>query len=356
MFEGSGLAISLPASELSALGPASSLFGIEQIRRAPISDDLRTAINVVLAHAGDLRVVFIARPEVFTNSASLGWLTEKLAGIANHLCISDGLTIRVVPGLRNHMFLYRLGIECNAIACAKLLRRVPEFIGTMAGQVNTALTVKLDGRRFLPPTLALPGLARADRAEPQFYPFFLNRNSAKLSAERSFAAGSLLPGSMSRLSQLVYIPLTEVAARDRQFAERIGVAIREAYFDTSTGIILRLPFLAKTSATIAEGIALGLEGLCVTPASIPRLPAENIVFTNEDLDTKAFHRRNVHILAHETFDFWRHPPAFYSNCRSVTVHVSALRRPDSTAIRAVLRGVLGRAPEIKWVSRDDELI
>ena len=64
-----------------------------------------------------------------------------------------------------------------------------------------------------------------------------------------------------------------------------------------------------------------LAGLCAARSSIPRVVADNIWFATEDLDLAFLHANSAEItcVAHESFDFWRHPRAFYNSCATVTV-------------------------------------
>ncbi len=361
MFTAPGLAVSLPVRELADDPPPGSLFGIEHLAEARISSDLRVAVGLIdqACRRRNLLLVFVARPEIFTHGVSLAWLQDKLKGFENHLCISDGMAIRVVPEMRNHMFLYRQGIQANADSFSRLMRRAPELISTMQAQVNTAYGVRLGARRVAPPTLVIAGDPDAPPPEAELYRFYLNRHSLQHSASVSVGAGPLHPGQIGPFDRTIYVPLTEVAARDRAFAELLAGLLLQAYFDASMRVVLRLPHLASPEALpgsdLADRIVAAVAGLCVTRVNIPRVIADNIVYSTDDAAADWLHDSGaaVRMVAHESFDFWRHTPDFYARCATITVYAARQRRGDRTGMRAVLSGLLGRPPELCWLPRHD---
>lgn len=349
--------VSLPIRELANTELPGSVFGIEDLADAKISSDLRSAVSLVdtACRHRKLPIVFLSRPEIFTNTASLTWLQQQLGEASDHLCISDGMSVRTVPAMRNHMFLYRLGIQANLDAFTTLLRRAPELISTMRGQINTAFGVKLGIKHIDLPTVVLPGCDTGSRLVPYLYPFFLNKSSAQRSAERSIIHGAMENFDLFGFTRIVYVPLSEVAAHDHMFAEVIGALLIQAYFDPSICVILRMPFLASSSATLAERIAAGLAGLCGAHVTIPRIMATNILFSTDDLDETLLLESNTvaECIAHESFDFWRHSPDFYAACKRVIVYVPARRRRDRAGIRSLLRHLLGRDPTLRWLPFED---
>jgi hypothetical protein len=356
VFAAPGLAVSVPVRELAEDPPAGSLYGLDDLARARISSDLRVAVGLIetACRQRSLPLLFITRPEIFTNSASLAWLQAQLRGVQDHLCISDGMTIRVVPEMRNHVFLYRPGVQSNTDGFTRLMRRAPEFISTMSAQVNTAFGVRLHARRVAPPTLVIAAETETAPAEARLYPFYLNRQAAARSAAVSLSSGGMDPGALGAYRRTVYVPLTEVAARDAAFADVLASLLLQAYFDPTMCVVMRLPHLASGTATVADRITTAVAGLCVARVGIPRVVADNIVYTTEDARTDWLcgPQTTLEFLAHEAFDFWRHTSAFYARCQSMTVHAPWRRRGDRAGIRAALCGILGRSPELRWLPAD----
>jgi hypothetical protein len=299
----------------------------------------------------EVPVIFIARPEVFTNSASLVWLQQQLGGIKNHLCITDGMAVRIIPEMHNHMFAYRLGIQENADTFARLLRRVPEFISTLASQVNTAFSLTQNGKRLRPATCILPASNHERPGQPELYPFLLHPHDALSAAKRSLSAGAIEAAPFWNLKQVIYIPLTETAARDAIFAEEVGTILTRAYFDPTLGVILRMPFLVDSAASVVERIAVGLTGLCAARSNIPRVLTEKIAWCTDDLDSTIFQSNQAKIngILPGSFDFWRHPPSFYAACTSVAVHMPAHRRLDRAHIRPLLQKLIRDDVGIHWL-------
>ena len=106
----SGLLVSLPALELRNIALTASLFDRGALIGSRLSDPLQAAIATLdEAQAAKAPLLFVARPEMFTDGATLDWLTARCGGIVDHLDISDGFTIKLLPGFRNHVFFYGLG-------------------------------------------------------------------------------------------------------------------------------------------------------------------------------------------------------------------------------------------------------
>ena len=75
-------------AELPNIALTASLFGPETLFDAPISESLRAALEAI-----EGRLLFVARPEMFTDGATLEWLTARCEGIADHLhkgCTGSG--------------------------------------------------------------------------------------------------------------------------------------------------------------------------------------------------------------------------------------------------------------------------
>src|SRR5579862_3236976 len=102
LIRGAGLLVSLPAKELDAFCPTGSIFKDTELRNTPLSVELRLALDVARQACAKRRVplLIVARPEIFTHGLPLKWLRDRLGGVEDHLCISDGTAVRPIPQLR----------------------------------------------------------------------------------------------------------------------------------------------------------------------------------------------------------------------------------------------------------------
>jgi hypothetical protein len=322
MLTGLPFVVSVPARELAASRISGSLFAKEELAEAPLSDDLRAAIRLLEALSGkEHPLLFVARPEIFTHGPSLDWLLRGLGGIRDHVCISDGQTLRPLPGLRNHLFLYRLGIHANSLALDRLLARAPELLTRFHSQITTVVGAALRGRQVRPPPV---GVFAEERGGPvaEIVNFYCHPNSVADSVKRMLAM-PVPPATLRSgegCSRLVYIPLTETAAQDVRFCEILAAHLAKAYFDPSLRLCLALPFLESGAARIADRIERLLKGLHGV-ASLPRARAQNIFVLSDRLDRTVLSSvpGGASMVAHESFDFWRHPRDFYAALSSLKI-------------------------------------
>ena len=157
MFSAAGLAVSLPGAELDELDLPGSVCGPEPVLAGELSAELRAALLLVLEACRRRRVPVqvVARPEIFTHGEAERWLRARLGRVVEHLCLSDGTTIKRLSGCRTHVFFYQLGRHANYAALRRLSERAPELVACVESQVNTALSLGAGARIFTPPSVVL---------------------------------------------------------------------------------------------------------------------------------------------------------------------------------------------------------
>ena len=112
----SPLLVSIPGSALTDLKLPGSVFAWRDLRDAVLPPDLRLALRLVMEHAAAarLRVRFLARPEIFTHGAPRAWLDARIAGSTDHLILSDGRSLRPIPGFGAHRMPVRQLYLCGS--------------------------------------------------------------------------------------------------------------------------------------------------------------------------------------------------------------------------------------------------
>ncbi len=348
------LVISVPARELADLDLPGSVFGIDVLRGAKISSELRVAVELVAAFDFDRgaspHVRCIARPEMFTHGPSLAWLMQRLAGVSEHICFSDGTALKLVPGLKNHLFAYGLQGHKRFTDFKKLTRRAPELLGQFKTQINSFHRVARDGFAFEPsPWLLSP--PEAGGSEPAwFHEFYLNPHSLEDSAERMLGWGTLDPPSLIDYSTIRYVPLTECAVYDEQFQQLLADIIVDTYFDPTACLLMRLP---PTGTEITDTMRLALTGIRGAQRHVPQTRAENIFFLSGDADSRVLADLGPRLswVLHHSFDFWRHPVSAYAASEEIIVFLDRQWTRASDAAKKLLAKAFGQAPLFQFPAR-----
>jgi hypothetical protein len=326
-----------------------SLYTADSLRTADVSLELRRALRQIeaLAASKARAPVFIARPELFTDGATLARLREKLGPVRDHLCLSDGSTIRLIPGMRNHVFFYGLGRRSHFDALMRLESRVPELFSTLDSQVNSALRITHGSRSYAPPTVVLHRQSDSGFVAPDIFRFYFNRQANEDSI--GHVRNAAVPGGLThRSAKHVYVPLTETAVADRHFMHLLSAMIERSYFDPAGCIILGLPHGPDKDATLAARLHSLFSGLQAVPGRIPRLLADNVFIATEDIDPS--HMRQLEgqleLLLHDTFDFWRWVPQSYQAFHRIGIVVPGGRRHHVAMLSSLLKLAYGRVAEI----------
>lgn len=354
MFDDGALAVSLPALELATFRPPGSIFSPRDLAAAEFSPALSMAVELVTGVCRDsgFEPTFVARPEIFTHGESRAWLAQRLGRAKDHLALSDGTTIRLIPGLRNHVFLFGLGRAADGEALQNLERRAPELFGSLHSQVNSAL--QFGKRRETPAPIAIAGVDALEPEAPQFVRMAINADSAEDSLSRTLRTGALLHPPR-RFSELEFVALTETSLKDRSFVEAIAEKLNLVYFDAYRGLILRLPPNAGASCDVEDRIGAVVSALATARVRAPLAAADSALLAIGDVspDRLAGIADVSDFLAHDSFDFWRHSPEYYRAFRNISAHARA-RRLDAESFAAIVEAMTGRAVEILWRDPDDE--
>jgi hypothetical protein len=323
MFAPTGLAISLPGAELAALDLPGSVTEPQPVLDGQLSAELRAALLLVLGACRRRRVPVrvVARPEIFTHGDAERWVRSRLGDVVQHLCISDGTTIKQLPGCRTHVFFYRLGSHDNYAALQRLSVRAPELVACVESQINTALPLGVGVHRFVPAPLYLTRAVAFPRPPARLLPFFFNRHSAEDSANRIARRGEFAPGQVPEHAEILYLPLTEAALQDAGFARAVTEIIVRAFDRPHHLLVLRLPWAEATPRTLTAQMEAFLPRLRDSGITIPRFCPPNVLLATDDLaeDSPLLAARPWTMMFHESFDFWRHTEAFYRRAERVVV-------------------------------------
>jgi len=336
---GPSLLVSIPGSQLEALTLPGSLFEWRDLRDAVLAPELRTALNLLVQEAVARRTAlrFVARPEIFTHGASRAWLDARLGDTSDHLALTDGHTLRTIPGLRNHVFFYARGLARPEAALRRLLGVAPELLTGMASQVNGALAVRLCGRSIRPPAVMLR-FASAPVGEPGLrVPFALPVRDADRAGKACAEAAVEAPDAPPSGRPLHYVPLSEAALADDAFTAALaGLVQRCALANGPECLLLGLPALEGEDAGPAQAIAAVLRALAATGATLPRARSWGVRFATATPD--AGELAGGRITLHPTTDFWRFAPTLFEAAQEIRIAGGG----SLASFRALFSGWLGR--------------
>jgi len=341
------LVISVPARELVLVPIPGSVFETSVFNGAFISAELRLALELVATAyreaggAGPVRCV--ARPEIFTHGPALHWLKRALGAVSQHVCLSDGTSIKLIPGFRNHLFTYGLYSHQRFVDFKKLLRRAPELLAQCHSQVNSFHRIDHQGLASEPIISLMQRTAPLSAASGWYFGFYLNPDSLEDSAEHMLNWGELQEPSLTDFEKVTYIPLTEAAAHDVNFQRVVAEMIAPAYFDPTHCLFIRLPPLGSD---LTDRMRLALDGIRRCRLHIPRVRSRNIFFSSGDLpeDFLASVGSRLSLLLHQSFEFWRYTKPLYQQAREVVVFLDRQWKDPSESAQKLYLAGFGRAP------------
>ena len=308
---GSSLLVSIPGSQIAPLALPGSVFAWRHLRDALLTPDLRLALLLVMqaAAARRTKVRFVARPEIFTHGRARAWLDERLGDVEDHLALTDGETLRILPGLRNHMFFYARGMPVPEAALRRLLAVAPEAFAGLASQINGTVAVRLDGRWTRPPAHGL-GFAVTPSPEPaRLAPFLSHPGNPDKAAALCAEAAADLAEAPAPDGPVHYIPLSGSALGDRAMLDLLMRLLpRAALGAEPQPVLLGLPAPDSADTPLENRIALVLRALAAAGMPFSRVDFSRIErwcvrFVTAPPSAEAL--RGGTITLHPAVPFWR---------------------------------------------------
>lgn len=305
-----GIALSFPATEIAAFRAPGSVFDLCDLDRDALSAPLRAAI-LVIEQLGptDAPIRVVVRPEMFTHAETEQWLGSKLDAIADHVCISDGSTIRMLPGFRNHVFFYLEAEEMAAAGRMTLFKRAPELFATMTSQINSAITSRAAGSSPICLASPLPATTNEQTTPPTLLPLYLNRHSPLDSYARATLLQPVDPERFEAFEHIEYCVVTDRGHAARPIAAEISRRILDAYTRTDKLLLLWVPQhrVENGADQVQSDATRFLRRLAGSPKMLPRLPANNVVLVIDDpwhMVARALPRA-PNLVIDPAFETWR---------------------------------------------------
>jgi hypothetical protein len=272
---GKSLLVSIPGGALGGLPLPGSLFAWRDLRDAPLAPALRLALLLVMqaTAAARIRVRFLARPEMFTHGVARAWLDERLGETRDHLILTDGTTLRTLPGLASHLFFDPRGNPVQEAALARLMKLAPELFAGLASQVNGSLAFRLGARWVRPPLTTLRFSTTPTIEEASHTPFLCHAGdpmrAATLCAEQAATPAEAPPLS----GPAHYLPLSAAALADAPFRDLLARRLLRATLGGTEPVLLGLPAAEGLDARPEDRIAAVLRALNASRLPFPLAPS-----------------------------------------------------------------------------------
>lgn len=336
----SKIVISLPPKELAEFAITGTIFPIDELQDVVLKPELRSALALIVeAFSPRHPPLCIVRPEIFTHGASRKWLDQRIASVTDHVCLSDGHAAKIIPGLKNHLFIYGLGRQAGLVAFERLAGWAAELFCQYETQINSAHRFFFKNE-YVTPTTRLVQPMRGGKSETvDFRPFYFGNGPFEQSASRMMEAELYIAPYLPSYARVTYVPLTETALFDHFFCKTLGQLLLSAYFDSSHCVILRLPFIDKGSTISLSRFVAVLAGLNDAAIKFPRLVASNIYFVDDDPpdDFFAAAGSTLDLMTHESWEFWKYPDAFYKKVGKIICCPHEFHRENSMSVSEVLK-------------------
>ena len=355
MKNASPLLISIPSIELNRLKLRGTVFDAKRLLNAPLSRSLLRAVELVLDQLGPKHseVRCVARPEMFTHGEALGWLNREANGATKHLCLSNGQTLKLLPGFHNEAFVYGLHREAGFRQYRDVLRRAPELLSGFEVQYNTAHQTLIGDRAVAPRTAVLiPSKPFHAPDLYWFYPFYYNRHSHADSAERMLKWGSNelpLPGQYQKV---MLVDCSETALLDNLFCKSLSELIARAAHEASICVLLHMPDPEDPSTEMIARMKRILEAVNRGQIPVSRVRLDNVVLCSAIDDIEFLSMRiPFELMIHEYAPIWGFHRKLYPAAERVHLFRARESLGASDAAASVQKSLLTRTPvEHSWTT------
>jgi len=338
------LIVSVPGRELQKIRPSSSIFPAEQLPDDGISPALRDALGLVLHHSSEWEqpTLLVARPEIFPGGETLSWLQNRIPGATTHVAISDGSAVKLIPGLKNHVFFYSFGNGIDENVLKTLVRRTSRQLGALRSQWNSAYALRFEGKNVSLPTTALAGYHNPLIPDRPLFKLYLDKGNIAASMETISAIPAIDSARLNSYSQITYVTLTHSLLGAEKFRSVLGKVVLEHFFDDSSALVFALPETDGKMQGVSPSLEAFLTAARDTTFPIPKLAASNIFLSFGELSDAALDVLDVPVMLWLSDDtaLWRHPPSYYQKFESIRVYFrpGLMREKQFNEMAAILLG------------------
>lgn len=343
------LLISVPSYELNRMGPLGSVFDAKKLENAPFSQGLNHALQIVQQALAPnySKVLCVSRPEMFTHGESLAWLQERTEGAQDHLYLSNGQAMKLLPGFNNSLFVYGLDRQSGNEQFRTLLRRAPELLGEFTQRFNCLHDGPTDWRQPAN-NWALLQAPLPPSELSWYYPFYMNRHSNNDSAERMLRWGSSEPPPLAPYRDLRVFWCGEAALHDQHFCHALGQAVIETSRQPHSGLMLVMPTFENEEGGILQRMGSTIDGLRRSGLCIPRVRIDNVMLMT-DLPEGMLHGLPIpfELNLHETAPMWQYTHDFYAQANTINLYTARQLAGASPMNASHVETLLGKPPTMR---------
>ena len=348
----SPLIVSVPAGELAHCEIPATVFPVEQLLAGSISAPLRCALGIVQQAFGKKYSALwcVARPEMFVEASTLGWLKARLDGALDHICLTDGRALKAIPGMRNRLFFYAGEWVSSVNHLRACLLRAPEQLSQFYGTINDQGAILAEFPEHTLESEVLLGPVQVEKSGLAWsFPLYANPHSHEDSANRMLARGDHL-ASMdldTRVADFELVVSTEASLQDLNFCRVIAGKINDAAFSAGRRLVIQLPELEPSRNGNIERMVVFLGGLARSGVAIPRaylsgvqLVSDLSVIALENTEAKKGKAR-YHLTIPQSLSTWRHAGELFSSAKSVTCYIDETKHKMASTVTGSLRKMIG---------------
>ena len=335
MLDGPPPLLSVPSGEVARHALSGSIVPVAEILHSAVSPDLEVALGLIRSAFGEsatFRVV--VRPEMFTHGVTMAWLREQIGSQNTHLCLSDGQSVRLVPGMTTHVFFYGVGQADSVEGVLRLRRRAPELLAGLASQINTALTL-VPGQPRRPRTIMLPPLVNGNPG--LVLPFFAPRGPTERYL-RDLAGRE--PENLPASQDFTYAAASEAALNSTPFAVGLINHIIQAYTRPDCLLVVGIPAAVELEDALTPLLTALRRHAFTLPSGLP----PNVflhVGGSGALPDAVFGGRS-RLVAFEADTFWQRSPVFYAQFGTCTLLRERQSPFQKTGLGVTLQKLTGR--------------
>ena len=330
--------ISVPPAELDASRLPSSLFPATSLLEMSISDPLRRAVQVLIHELSPQSeaVLCLARPEMFVEATTLGWLNQRVNGATQHICLTDGSSLKALPGFQNQLFFYGGDWLSARANLRKTLYRAPEQLSQYVATINDLGEGGIDYEKFaLQRRIMRPSVERKSGGIGWSFPFYRNPHSDQDSAERMLGRGVAAPPKVASGAEasIEVLLCSEASMHDVNFCRVVAEKICQTLFHPERRLIIQLPVLENGRNSNLDRMTCLLEGLRRSRVAIPRLELEGVTLvTGTEWMTADLRSTAYTLTIPSSAALWRWSAKFFAQAANITCHLGESETVDDKSV------------------------
>lgn len=338
--------LSLPSSALRVGVAEQSFLAAEQLSSVQTSPTLKAVLDLMVSYLGTTLVGLLPRAELFTSNSAFEWLDSAAGGVTAHVHLTDGLTVKLLPRIENHVFFYAPMHTALCQSKVNIARRCPEALLSVTSQINSAHEFTYGAFKHKPESLVIRSTQREGTAtyvmpEQALSEVFVDRSQPELAIARMKQWCHRLDVLRS-YERLTILAVSERALADSQYANLISRSIVATAFDKRTALVLAvMPGELHSNLDLGDATAIVANALSKTGVEVPAVRLSNVFVASGGAITEILGSgMEITLVVDEGFPFWFISSNSFKNIsRCISVGLKSLTEAENFS--SLLRKYIG---------------